>query len=66
MSLFRKRFKCFRQTDTSDCGIACIRMVANYLGLDVSMREIRSVCEVNKTGITIRDIYMMEELSSVA
>lgn len=56
MSLFRKRFKCFRQTDTSDCGIACIRMVANYLGLDVSMREIRSVCEVNKTGITIRDI----------
>jgi putative hemolysin secretion transport system ATP-binding protein len=56
MRLFRKRFKCFRQVDTSDCGLACIRMVARHLGRPASMRELRSLCEVNKMGVTIRDI----------
>ena len=51
-----RRIKIFQQLEHSDCGIACIRIVAHYYGKDVPLNLLRELCDISRIGITVRDI----------
>ena len=50
------RFKCFRQLESTDCAIACIRMVAYYLGIQADYAFLIRCANSGKTGMSIGDI----------
>ncbi|MDE6842046.1 MAG: peptidase domain-containing ABC transporter [Muribaculaceae bacterium] len=51
-----RRFRCFRQTELSDCGPTCVRMVAYSLGCRISRVTMRRMVETSKAGVTIGDL----------
>lgn len=48
-----KKFPFFRQTHISDCGPACLKMVARHYGRDFSFEMLRDFCYVGKQGISV-------------
>lgn len=50
------RFRAYRQLEHSDCGIACIRMIARYYGLKISAKTLRGMCDMSRLGISVNDI----------
>ena len=46
-------FKCYRQLESSDCGLTCIRMKARYYGKKLYMRHLRDISDVNRLGMSI-------------
>lgn len=50
------RFKSYRQLENSDCGITCIRMIAKYYGKNIPLKELRSMADISKLGISVKDI----------
>lgn len=49
-------FRCYRQLESSDCGLTCIQMVAHYFGLDVSLKYLRNISDLSRMGMSIKDI----------
>lgn len=49
----------YMQTEHSDCGLACVRMVARHYGKKVSMGWLRDNCDASRLGTTIRDLKDM-------
>ncbi|MEE1298103.1 MAG: peptidase domain-containing ABC transporter [Muribaculaceae bacterium] len=50
------KIKAFRQLEHSDCGITCIRIIAYFYGVDIPLKFLRSICDISRVGISIRDI----------
>lgn len=50
------RFPFRSQTDSSDCGPACIQMVAAYYGKQISLATIKKSCHVTRLGICLKDL----------
>lgn len=46
-------FPHFKQVDFTDCGPACLQMVARYYGKDYSLSMLSSLCGVNAEGTTL-------------
>lgn len=44
-----------------DCGLACIRMIAAYHGLKISIRELRMQEEISRQGATLKQISALGE-----
>lgn len=51
-----RRIKAYQQLEHSDCGITCIRIVARWYGKTVPLKMLRSLCDVGRMGISLRDI----------
>ena len=51
-------FKCFRQIEHSDCGLTCIRMIAKSYGVNIPMRYLHSISDLNRLGMSIKDITL--------
>ena len=49
-------FKCYRQLEHSDCGLTCIRMIARYYGHKIPLKHLRSISDLNRLGMSIKDI----------
>lgn len=49
-------FHTYKQYDTADCGVACLRMVARHYGKRYSEREIASMCHPTRSGVSLLDI----------
>ncbi len=49
-------FRCYRQVESADCGITCIRMVARHFGKKVPARHLRAIADLNRLGMSIKDI----------
>lgn len=49
-------FRCYRQIEHSDCGLTCIRMIARSYGASVPLRHLQSISDLNRLGMSIRDI----------
>ncbi len=49
-------FKCYRQIEHSDCGLTCIRMIANSYGVKIPTRHLQAITDLNRLGMSIRDI----------
>lgn len=49
-------FKCYRQTEHSDCGLTCIRMMARYYGKKIPLGYLKSITDLNRLGMSVKDI----------
>ena len=52
----RHRIHSYQQLEHSDCGITCIRIIARYYGKKIDPSYLRSLCDANRLGISIRDL----------
>lgn len=50
------KYKCVKQHDLSDCGVACIASIAKYYGLDVSLSKLRILSGTDVYGTNISGI----------
>ncbi len=50
------RFRAYRQLENSDCGITCIRMIARHYGKRIPLKHLRSLADISKLGISVKDI----------
>lgn len=50
------RFPFRSQTESADCGPACIQMVAAYYGKELSLTTIKEYCHVSRLGICLKDL----------
>lgn len=49
-------FRCYRQVESADCGIACIRMIARHFGKKIPARYLQGIADLNRLGMSIKDI----------
>jgi ATP-binding cassette subfamily B protein RaxB len=64
---FRRRIPVILQTEASECGLACVCMIANYFGYKTDLNELRKEHRVSLKGATLEDIASIcESLGLVA
>ncbi|KLT68481.1 peptidase domain-containing ABC transporter [Flavobacterium sp. ABG] len=51
-----KQFPCDRQLDMTDCGPACLKMIAKYYGKFYSLQYLRDKCGITKEGVSFLDL----------
>ncbi|MDN3548779.1 peptidase domain-containing ABC transporter [Mucilaginibacter aquaedulcis] len=56
LSGHKNKLKFFHQLEGSDCGPACLAMVTSYHQKKYSVKDIKRVCSVTRTGVTVQDI----------
>lgn len=56
-----RRFKVFWQSESTDCGPACLQMVCNYWGKPHSLQYIKGGISISRIGVTIGDIKRRSE-----
>jgi ATP-binding cassette, subfamily B, bacterial len=57
MKLFRrKKFKFYHQLESTDCGPACLAMVASNYGTYFNIKEIKNFCSITRMGVSVQDI----------
>lgn len=49
-------FHVYRQHDASDCGVACLRMIARHYGKKYTEREMAALCHPTRNGVSMLDI----------
>ena len=49
-------FRCYRQLESSDCGLTCIRMITKHYGVEVPLSHLKSITDLNRLGMSVRDI----------
>lgn len=54
--MFKKKFKFIYQKDRMDCGPACLQMIAEHYGIQVSIDKIRKWCFLNKNGVSLTNL----------
>ena len=47
----------FQQFDMTDCGAACLSMIASYYGKSVSVAEVRSAAGTDTINISLMRLY---------
>lgn len=51
-----RKFPIYQQYNEHDCGIACIRMMLAYYGLNYSYNKLCEICELSGQGLSLYDI----------
>lgn len=51
----------YKQHDSTDCGPACLRMVARYYGRTYTLNYLREKCYIGKEGVSLRGIQEAAE-----
>lgn len=55
----RTRIRLTRQAETSECGLACLTMIANYHGLDTDLRMMRKRFAPSRRGTGLRTLIQI-------
>ena len=55
------RFKLFRQLELTDCGSACVKMIAYYYRRKYPLRYISQSINMSRIGVTVADIKCVSE-----
>jgi ATP-binding cassette subfamily B protein RaxB len=63
---WRRRLPMILQTEAAECGIACLAMVAGYLGDNVDLVDIRRRFGVSLKGATLKDLMRIAEKLNLA
>ncbi|TDS14851.1 peptidase domain-containing ABC transporter [Sphingobacterium paludis] len=53
MSIFRSKFKFYKQLDYMDCGPTCLRMVSAYHGKEYDLDYLRANSYITKNGVSM-------------
>jgi ATP-binding cassette, subfamily B, bacterial len=51
-----RKFPFYKQFDQMDCGATCLRMIAKYYGLSISVDELRERSYIGKDGVSFAGI----------
>lgn len=49
-------FKFYKQYSSTDCGPACIKMLVKHYGKDISMQQLRDICNTDREGTSIAEL----------
>lgn len=49
--------KVVRQRDSMQCGVACLTMISNLYGKNISLSEVSNYCHAKATGVSLKSIY---------
>jgi len=52
----KRTFPFYRQLDSMDCGPTCLRIVAKYYGRNHSVYWLRTLCHINKAGVSFSSL----------
>lgn len=52
-NLLKKKYPFYYQTNSMDCGLACLRMIVAYYGKKVSLERLRSLSDFEKSGVSM-------------
>jgi len=50
------KFPHYKQKDQNDSGATCLRIIAKFYGLNISIQKLRSLCQTNRPYVSISDI----------
>lgn len=50
------RIHAYQQLEHSDCGITCIRIIADYWGKRLPLQQLRDVCDMSRSGVSIKEL----------
>lgn len=53
MTLHKQHYLCISNTNTTDCGPACLAIIAKQYGLDLSLAKIRSLAGTDRQGTSL-------------
>ena len=56
-----KKFPFHEQLDSMDCGVACLRMVANYHGRTYDANILRDLTHIDREGVSLLGISRAAE-----
>ncbi|CAI9679615.1 MULTISPECIES: peptidase domain-containing ABC transporter [Elizabethkingia] len=56
MKLKKNKFPFYKQFDRTDCGPACLRMLAKYYGKVYSSEYLRELCNITSEGVSVLGI----------
>lgn len=62
----RKRLRLVRQTETAECGLACLAMVASFHGAHASLVDLRRQFSVSLKGVTLPQLMDMAHTMNLA
>ena len=51
-----KKFPLYTQHEVTDCGPACLKMIASYYGKAYSLGELRDMCNISRNGVSLLGI----------
>ncbi|KEY60668.1 peptidase domain-containing ABC transporter [Serratia sp. DD3] len=61
----RQRLPVVMQTEATECGLACMAMIAGYYGLNMDLQSLRKHYQVSLKGMSIRDIIALADRLSL-
>src|SRR5687767_13305424 len=50
------KFPFYKQPDFRDCGPTCLRMITKYYGKNFQMQKLRTLCQINRKGVSLLGI----------
>ncbi|WP_045422390.1 peptidase domain-containing ABC transporter [Vibrio jasicida] len=63
---FGKKLALVRQTETAECGVACLAMVADWYGYQISLRHLREKFGITQHGMSFSRLIECAELISLS
>ncbi len=57
-----KKIPLILQQDAMDCGPSCLAMICSYYGQQISCKQLRKICSLGKTGVSILGISKAAEI----
>ncbi|KQT59921.1 ABC transporter [Methylobacterium sp. Leaf456] len=57
----RRRVRTLVQSETNECGLTCLAMVANYHRHDIDLSYLRALFPLSRTGMTLGDIVELAD-----
>lgn len=55
------KFPFYKQYDTTDCGPACLKSIAEYYGKKYTIQHLRDCCNIGMDGVSLLDISEVAE-----
>jgi len=47
------KFPFYKQHDSTDCGVSCLRSISDYYGKQYKLQRLREACPIGKDGVTL-------------
>lgn len=63
---FRRRFPLVLQSESSECGLACLAMTLNWYGSDTDLLSLRQQFGISSRGATLTDVMSIASRSGLA
>ncbi len=61
MKWSNKKIKFVRQSETAECGLACVNMIANYHGYNITLNELRQKFPISSRGMKLSKLIEISD-----